>query len=69
MNPMLQYLPQNNPISILKSLKENPQAVWNEFMRNPQFAEFARKAQGKSPDQVAKEYGIDIDAVKKLIGG
>ena len=35
---------------------------------NPQFAEFVRKNQGKTPEQIATEYGIDYGIVRKFMG-
>lgn len=71
MNPLNQYLPNknNNPLSVLRRLQENPQAVLNQFMQNPQFAEFYRKNQNKTPEQVAQEYGININQINQLISG
>lgn len=44
-------------------------AAYNRLKaQNPQFAEFAKKNAGKSPEQIAKENGIDISVVKKLFG-
>lgn len=39
------------------------QAMYNRMMAtNPAFAEFVRKNQGKSPEQIAQEHGIDLAA-------
>ena len=35
--------------------------------RNPQFAEFLRQNQGKSPEQIAADYGIDMNFVRDLM--
>ena len=35
--------------------------------RNPQFAEFLRQNQGKSPEQIAADYGIDMNFVRELM--
>ena len=47
----------------------NPQAMYDQMMQgNPQFAEFVRSNRGKSPDQIAAENGIDINAVRQFFG-
>lgn len=37
-------------------------------MTNSDFAEFVRQNQGKTPEQVARENGIDFEAIKRAIG-
>lgn len=65
---------QNNGIfSRLNSLKQimggNPQAVYDDLMRNnPQFQQFMQQNKGKTPEQVARENGIDLDAVRSFFG-
>lgn len=34
---------------------------------NPQFASFYRQNQGKSPEQIAKEYGIDENVLRMFL--
>lgn len=67
---------QNNPLAIMGQLKQmvgmlrgqNPQQVAQAFaQRNPQFAEFVRQNQGKSPEQIAADYGIDMNMVRELM--
>lgn len=63
-NPILSGLAQ------LKSLaRGNPEAFAQMLaQRNPQFAQFMRENQGKTPEQIADAYGIDravlLDALK-----
>lgn len=47
---------------------QNPQQLMQTFAhRNPQFAEFLRQNQGKSPEQIAADYGIDMNMVRELM--
>lgn len=47
---------------------QNPQQVAKAFaQKNPQFAEFLRQNQGKSPEQIASENGIDMNFVRELM--
>lgn len=48
---------------------QNPDAVAQMFaQKNPQFAQFQRDIAGKTPQQVAQEYGLDWNMVKQMIG-
>lgn len=70
MNPMLQLLNRNNPASQIMQIKQllngkDPNQFAAQMMRNnPQFAEFMRANQGKSPEQIAIENGIDPNLLK-----
>ncbi len=45
----------------------NPEQVMQAMMRDdPQFAEFINANKGKSPEQIASEHGIDINAIKQM---
>lgn len=81
-NPMLQMLgrsqaaPQNNPLAMMGQLRQmaqmmrgqDPQQLVQSFaQRNPQFAEFLRQNQGKSPEQIAQENGIDMGLIRKIL--
>lgn len=35
--------------------------------RNPQFAQFAQQCKGKTPEQVAAQYGIDLNMLKSIL--
>lgn len=67
---------QNNPIAMMGQIKQmvemikgqNPQQLAQVFaQRNPQFAEFLRQNQGKSPEQIAADYGIDMNMIRELM--
>lgn len=71
-----QAMPQNNPLAMMGQLKQmvgmlkgqNPQQVAQLMaQRNPQFAAFLQQNQGKSPEQIAKENGIDMSLVRELL--
>ena len=57
--------PQNNLVNIIQMLKSgNPEQIaMNLMQRNPNFKAFVDANRGKSPEQVAKENGIDLNAV------
>ena len=71
-----QAMPQNNPLAMMGQLKQmvgmirgqDPRQVAQLMaQRNPQFAEFLRQNQGKSPEQSAADYGIDMNLVRELM--
>ena len=71
-----QAMPQNNPLAMMGQLKQmvgmirgqDPRQVAQLMaQRNPQFAEFLRQNQGKSPEQIAADYGIDMGLVRELM--
>ena len=69
-NPILQKLnrPQNSMSNLLQMAKGNPQGVFEQMMQtNPQFAQFVHDNQGKTPDQIAREHGINPAMLKKFM--
>jgi hypothetical protein len=47
---------------------QDPQQVARNLMqRNPQFAAFVQQNQGKTVEQIAGEYGIDLDLVRSIM--
>lgn len=71
-----QATPQNNPLAMMSQLKQmvgmirgqDPRQVAQLMaQRNPQFAEFMRQNQGKSPEQIASDYGIEMGLVRELL--
>ena len=75
MNPILNQMqnkPGMNPLQAVAMVKQlmtgnNPQVVFEQMMRtNPQFSQFVQSIKGKDINQIAREYGIDIDALKSL---
>lgn len=42
----------------------DPQQAFNSMMQsNPQFAQFIESNRGKTPEQVAREHGIDLSTM------
>lgn len=81
MNPLAQMMvgsPMMNNIQSaaqqIRQIKQmlsgqNPDAVAQMFaQKNPQFAQFQRDIAGKTPQQVAQEYGLDWNMVRQMIG-
>lgn len=71
-----QATPHNNPMAMMGQLKQmvgmirgqDPRQVAQLMaQRNPKFAEFLRQNQGKSPEQIAADYGIDMGLVRELM--
>lgn len=73
MNPLMQMMgnsSQNNSmLSMIKMLKSgNPQQIAQAMMQqNPQFAAFMQQNKGKTPEQVAKENGIDMGQIMGML--
>lgn len=72
MNPLLgsmsNMLPQNDFSRIgdvVKMLRSgNPQQIAQNLMQqNPQFRAFVDANKGKTPEQVAKEHGVDLSEI------
>lgn len=73
MNPLMMAMQgANSPANkmgqisnIIKMLKSgNPEVIGQQLMQNnPQFRAFVQQNQGKSPEQVAKEHGIDFNEI------
>lgn len=69
--------PQNPTLERLQAIRQmmggDPQGMLQQVMRsNPQvyqqFQQFLNNNQGKTLEQVAKENGIDYDAVRTVMG-
>lgn len=58
---------QNHMNSLLGGM--DPQQAFNNMMQsNPQFAQFVEANRGKTPEQVAREHGIDLSAMGRMMG-
>lgn len=63
----------NNLFSRVATIKrmlsgQNPQQVMaNLLQTNPQFAQFMNENRGKSPEQIAREHGIDFEMLQNLL--
>lgn len=60
-NPILNQIRQPDRMDSIKAiLNGDTNAIYQQMLRNnPQFAQFAQSVQGKTPEQVCREYGID----------
>lgn len=67
MNNMRQMMQMVNGIKQMMS-GQNPDTVMKMFaQKNPQFAQFLRDNQGKSPQQIAQDYGLDWGMVQGFL--
>lgn len=54
--------------SIRQMMGGNPQGMYEQLMRtNPQFADFVRQNQGKTPEEIAREHGIDYGMIQRFL--
>lgn len=77
MNPLMMAMQgANSPMNkigqvanVLKMLRSgNPEQIAQQMMRiNPQFRQFVEANKGKTPEQVAREYGVDLNQLKNMI--
>lgn len=78
MNPLMQAMHgANNPINskigqvanIMNMLRSgNPEQIARQMMHsNPQFRKFVEANKGKTPEQVAWEYGVDLNQLKSMM--
>ncbi len=73
MNPILQQMNKGNSIlNTLNQLKKvtggDPEAAYNVLLNsNSQFRSFVEKNKGKSPEQIARENGIDFGMIQNLL--
>lgn len=73
MNPLLNAMSGNRSndglVQILSMLKSgNPEQIAQNLMqRNPQFKAFMEANKGKTPEQVARENGLDLSQIKNML--
>lgn len=73
MNPLFQAMNDNNKMAqvanIMRMLKSgNPEQIAQQMMQNnPQFRQFVEQNKGKTPEQVAREYGVDLNQIKSMM--
>lgn len=55
--------------SLMKMLQSgNPEQMFQQMMQNnPQFRQFVEANKGKTPEQVARENGIDLSQFKNMM--
>jgi hypothetical protein len=59
----------NSILGLIPQLRrQNPDALINQLeQNNPQFKQFIDANKGKSVEQIASDYGIDINSLKWLL--
>lgn len=77
-NPLMQMMPGASAApngmgslgNIVRMLRSgNPEQIARQLMQqNPQFRAFVQANQGKSPDQVARENGLDLGQIMRQLG-
>ena len=77
MNPLMASMgPMNNMRQMMQMVNgikqmmngQNPDTAMKLFaQKNPQFAQFLRDNQGKSPQQIAQDYGLDWNMVQGFL--
>lgn len=75
MNPLFQAMNGGNMgkmqqiAGVMQMLKSgNPEQIAQQMMQsNPRFKQFMEANKGKSPEQVAKENGIDLSQFKGMM--
>ena len=59
-----------NPILAAMQKSNDPNAMLQQLMnRNPQFAQFMKENAGKTPEQIAQRYGVDMRMVNSILSG
>lgn len=77
MNPLIMAMqgansPMNKMGQVANALKMlrsgNPEQIAQQMMQNnPQFRQFVEANKGKTPEQVAREHGIDLSQFKSMM--
>lgn len=75
MNPLFQAMNVGNMgkmqqiAGVMQMLKTgNPEQIAQQMMQsNPRFKQFMEQNKGKSPEQVARENGIDLSQLKNMM--
>ena len=75
MNPLFQAMNGGNMgkmqqiAGVMQMLKSgNPEQIAQQMMKsNPRFKQFMEQNKGKSPEQVARENGIDLSQLKNMM--
>lgn len=74
MNPLMNAMNMGNGmnnglVNIVRLLKSgNPEQIAQQMMqKNPKFKQFIESNKGKTPEQVAKENGVDLSQFYSLL--
>lgn len=74
MNPLMMAMQGSNSkmaqaMQVMKMLRSgNPEQIAQQMMQsNPQFRQFVEANKGKTPEQVAREHGFDLNQIKSMM--
>ena len=67
MNNMRQMMQMVNGIKQMMNGQNQDTVIKMFAQKNPQFAQFLRDNQGKSPQQIAQDYGIDWNMIQGFL--
>ena len=73
MNPLAQMMGRQSGMGdIMKIMSmvrgKDPNAVMGMLaQKNPQFRQFMEECRGKTPEQVAQEYGVDLSTIRQFL--
>ena len=67
MNNMRQMMQMVNGIKQMMNGQNQDTVIKMFAQKNQQFAQFLRDNQGKSPEQIARDYGIDWNMVQNFL--
>lgn len=74
MNPLMMAMQGGNNkmaqvMQVMKMLRSgNPEQIAQQMMQsNPQFRQFVEANRWKTPEQVAREHGIDLNQIKSMM--
>ena len=61
--------PMSNVMGLVNALKNgNPQYMYDQMMKNnPQFKSFVDANKGKTAQEIADNYGIDMNVINQLL--
>jgi len=72
-NPILSLLNRNyqtmtNLVNLKNMASGNPQQMAQSLLNsNPQFRQFVEQNKGKTPQQIASDYGIDYNSLLNIL--
>lgn len=67
MNNMRQMMQMVNGIKQMMNGQNKDTVIKMFAQKNPQFAQFLRDNHGKSPEQIARDYGLDWNMVQNFL--
>lgn len=75
MNPLMQAMTgsrdpmgkMSQVLSMMRSFRNPEQMAQQMMQNNPQFRQFVEANKGKTPEQVAKENGVDLNQIMGMM--